>query len=314
MFTFIFDLLEMLVRWFIIRLTYFLPVKVIRHKGRPFLYRYHLFALTNDGPGICIHHFVKSDPDRGYHDHPHSYALSFILCGGYDERILNDDLKTYNVRHRGRWNFNYLRGEGVYHRVMIDEGKDAWTIFFFGKRSKTWGMIDLKGEYHEMSSTIHDKDGGWWRHVIHGIGLHQRLEHKGKIWLCVDIIVIAENKVMLIERGKDPFKGCYALVGGRCEAKDKDILEAAKRELKEETHLENVELKYMTTVGNNTRDVRGFTATCVYLAKLDKIPDDDHVYAGDDAVDLQWFDLNQLPNMAFDHKEILNDVLKMESN
>ena len=79
----ILDFIESCIRWLIVFITDFLPVKVIRdERGTPFLYRYHLFTLGYDGPGLCIHHFVKSDPDRGYHDHPWSSAMSFILCGG----------------------------------------------------------------------------------------------------------------------------------------------------------------------------------------------------------------------------------------
>lgn len=101
---------------------------------------------------MCIHHFVKSDPERGYHDHPWNKALSFILCGRYDdcvigpsldgldERIINkkDEDGSYTTYPRNQWPFNYLNGVGSFHRVMIEEGGDAWTLFAFQKRSKTW--------------------------------------------------------------------------------------------------------------------------------------------------------------------------------
>ncbi len=308
MLSFIFNFIENIIRWLVVCITDYLPVKVIRYKGKPFLYRYHLFALTNDGPGIAIHHFVASDPDRGYHDHPWKNALSFILCGGYDERILNDDKKTYSTYKRGRWCFNYLKGEGVYHRVMIDEGKDAWTIFFFGKREKTWGMVGLDAVYKPMSTVINDRDGGWWYHVIKGLGIHEHLELHGKVIPTVDIIVIAEGKVLLIKRGKEPCKGSWAFPGGRIDPSDEDILYGAKRELKEETHLENVPLQYIKTIGNKTRDPRGFTLSNIFMVKLDTIPEG--VYAGDDAVDHNWFPLIDLPEMAFDHKDILIGMMK----
>lgn len=311
----ILDFIEYYLRLFIMFITDYLPVKVIRHKGRPFLYRYHLFSLTNDGPGICIHHFVASDPDRGYHDHPWNQALSFILCGGYDERILNDDKKTYVTHRRNRFTFNYLKGNGVYHRVILGEGKDAWTIFFFGKRSKVWSMVGLDGEKKQMSQTIKDNDGGWWNHVIKGLGIHQHLELEGKVISTVDIIVIAESKVLLIKRGKNPYKNCWAFPGGRIDPTDDDILAAAKRELKEETHLENVPLKYVKTIGNKYRDPRGFTSTSIFISMLDSIPT--NVSADDDAVDHGWFDyedITNLPEMAFDHGDILRDVLDKNNN
>lgn len=306
---YILNKIEQFIRWLIVTLTNYLPVKVIRNdKGVPFLYRYHLFALTNDGPGLCIHHFVASDPRRTFHDHPWSKSLSFILCGGYNELILDQETNEYTTYKRNRWTFNYLKGENVFHRVMIDEGKDAWTFFIFQKRSKTWGMVSLDGKYKQMSTTINDQDGGWWQYVIKGIGVHSHLKHPGNVIATVDIIVIVDNSnVLLIKRGKDPYKDCWAFPGGRIEQKDTDIQEAAYREVWEETHLENVGLKFVKTIGNNYRDPRGFCLTNVFVAKLDHIPEG--IRAGDDAVDYMWADLDCLPDMAFDHKEILNDII-----
>jgi hypothetical protein len=140
MMSYILDFIESIIRWFVELITNILPVKIIRDdRGRPFLYRYHLFSLTDNGPGICIHRFVMSDPDRGYHDNPWEKSVSFILCGGYKERIYNKDSENGYLEHtRKRFHFNYLNGKNVFHRVMIEEGKDAWTLFFFQKRSKTW--------------------------------------------------------------------------------------------------------------------------------------------------------------------------------
>lgn len=124
------------------------------------------------------------------------------------------------------------------------------------------------------------------------------------------MIIIAENKVLLIKRGKEPYKNKWAFPGGRIEQKDRDLLEAAYRELKEETNLSDIPLKFVNTIGNSYRDPRGFCVTNVFFAKLDKIPE--KVKAGDDAVDYEWFDLKILPNMAFDHKDILNETIKNE--
>ncbi len=156
---------------------------------------------------------------------------------------------------------------------------------------------------------IKDQDGGWWYIVGKGLGLHSHLEHHGNVIATVDIIIIAEmeNKVLLIKRGKDPYKDCWAFPGGRIEQKDTDMLSAAKRELLEETHLSDLELEYVKTIGNSTRDPRGFCITNVFFGKLPKIPDKG-IKADDDAVDYGWFDVENLPDMAFDHKDILNDT------
>lgn len=315
MLTYIGDFIEKFIRFFIVTITNYLPVKVIRDdKGVPFLYRYHLFSLTNDGPGMCIHRFVKSDPERGYHDHPWSSSMSFILCGKYDERIMDkDSAEGYKTFTRNRWSFNYLDGVNTFHRVMVEEGKDVWTLFGFRKRSKTWGMVSLDGRYNAMSKVVSDQDGGWWYRLSKGLGLHSHLEHPGKVIATVDVIVIAENKLLLIKRGKNPYKDCWAFPGGRIEQKDKDITMAAYRELAEETNLSNISLEYVKTVGNSTRDPRGFCLTNIFIGKLNKIPEKG-VKAGDDAVDYEWFDLKELPDMAFDHKDILESIIKNENN
>ena len=301
------DFIERIIRTFIIFITNYLPVKVIRDdKGVPFLYRYHIFTLGNDGPGMCIHHFVKSDPERGYHDHPWRRAVSFILCGRYDERILKNPSENveYDEYPRNRWSFNWLNGVDNFHRVMIKDGGDAWTIFAFQKRSKTWGMVSLLGEYKPMSDTVTDKDGGWWNHVAKGLGLHQRLPIKGNVIATVDTIVLCKDEILLIKRGKEPYKGLYALPGGRIEQKDDDILTAALRELQEETNLSDVELRFVTVVGDSKRDPRGFCLTCVFACD---ILSKNGVKAGDDAVDYEWFKLDDLHELAFDHESIIRN-------
>jgi 8-oxo-dGTP diphosphatase len=161
-----------------------------------------------------------------------------------------------------------------------------------------------------MSTQISDADGGWWNLVGNGYSLHNHLDLVGKVIATVDCVIIAESKVLLIKRGKEPHKDKWAFPGGRIEQTDENILSAAIRELKEETHLQNVELKYIKTIGNNSRDPRGFCLTNVFLAQLDKIPCG--VRAGDDAVDYTWFSIyDGLPEMAFDHKEILQTFIQM---
>lgn len=308
MFTSIGNWIEWTIRRVVVFLTNYLPVKVIRDdRGTPFLYRYHLFAFGNDGPGMCIHHFVKSDPDRGYHDHPWKNAVSFILSGGYQERILDlSDKKSFNTYDRKRFSFNWLNGVNTFHRVMIDPDKDAWTIFAFRGRSKTWGMISLDGEYHPMSTQVSDNDGGWWNILGTGYQINHHVPHPGKVIATVDIVVLAESKVLLIKRGKDPYQGAWAFPGGRIEQKDPDTKKAAIRELQEETQLVVSDLEHIITIGNNKRDPRGFCLTNVFLCRFDLIPP--NVKAGDDAVDYQWFDLDNLPEMAFDHREILDKI------
>lgn len=112
----------------------------------------------------------------------------------------------------------------------------------------------------------------------------------------------------MIQQGKDPYKHFWALPGGRIEQKDTDIETTAYRELKEETNISNVTLEYVKTIDNNARDPRGFCLTNIFIGKLQQIPESG-IKAGDNAVDYNRFDLDKLPDMVFDHKQIVQDIV-----
>jgi len=124
-----------------------------------------------------------------------------------------------------------------------------------------------------------------------------------------DIILIAEEKdcnyILLIERKFDPFKGCWALPGGFVEM-DEDLDTACLRELKEETGIEGVKIKQYLTAGAVNRDPRGRTISVVYFAELNQRIE---YTAGDDAAKAKWFNTKMLPDLAFDHQQILNKFL-----
>ena len=112
-----------------------------------------------------------------------------------------------------------------------------------------------------------------------------------------------ELKVLLIERLRDPFRGCWALPGGFLDEADPTVEHAAKRELAEETGLTNVFMEQLYTFGNAGRDPRGRTVSVAYyaLVKLSDHP----VRAGDDAGNARWFSLSEIPTLAFDHDQII---------
>lgn len=111
--------------------------------------------------------------------------------------------------------------------------------------------------------------------------------------------------VLLIERGNAPFKGCWALPGGFVEM-DEDLDAAAARELQEETHLEGIELHQLYAFGAPDRDPRHRTITIAYWG-IDN--SEKSATAGDDAANLQWFALEKLPPLAFDHDKIIAKAL-----
>ncbi len=109
-------------------------------------------------------------------------------------------------------------------------------------------------------------------------------------------------QLLLIERGNDPFKGHYALPGGFVE-KDEPPEQAALRELNEETTLPPIPLFEIGTFGDPGRDPRGWTATAAFVGLC---PPDAVAKAGDDAANLAWFNVNDLPPLAFDHAKIIS--------
>ena len=122
----------------------------------------------------------------------------------------------------------------------------------------------------------------------------------------VDVVVFTiENddlKVLLIQRDLEPFAGKWAIPGGFIEI-DERLSDAAKRELKEETGVSVAYLEQLYTFGNPDRDPRERIITVAYFTL---IPSDQlSLIAGDDARDAQLFGMNDLPDLASDHDNIL---------
>jgi 8-oxo-dGTP diphosphatase len=125
----------------------------------------------------------------------------------------------------------------------------------------------------------------------------------------VDIIFIniVKNKILLIERGREPYKNYWALPGGFVDM-DEELEDAAYRELKEETNVDNISLSQFKTYGTLGRDPRGRTISIIYYAITEK--DGITAKAGDDAAKAEWFDIKSLPKLiAFDHRDIINDFI-----
>ena len=115
-------------------------------------------------------------------------------------------------------------------------------------------------------------------------------------------------KILLIQRGSEPFKGTYALPGGFVDIQE-TLEEAAQRELKEETGLSISELTQVHTFSDPKRDPRGRVISTCYAAILTK-SDQIDLRAGDDAADAAWFSLEELPSLAFDHAQVIHTVIQ----
>jgi 8-oxo-dGTP diphosphatase len=130
-----------------------------------------------------------------------------------------------------------------------------------------------------------------------------------KIFVAVDAVIfktINNNlKLLLIKRKNEPFKNAWALPGGFVnEHEDLDL--AAARELYEETNLKVMNLEQLKAFGAPFRDPRQHVVTIAYLGYAEPSA---QPIAADDATEVQWFALNDLPDLAFDHDEIIKFAL-----
>ena len=125
----------------------------------------------------------------------------------------------------------------------------------------------------------------------------------------VDAAIIAkqDRKVLLILRKHEPFAGKWAFPGGFMDM-DETPEEAIIRELEEETHITGVQLKQFKTYGTLGRDPRGRTISTLFIGfvehSTDILPK-----GGDDAAQARWFSLNNIPDLAFDHSSIAQEVI-----
>jgi 8-oxo-dGTP diphosphatase len=122
----------------------------------------------------------------------------------------------------------------------------------------------------------------------------------------VDIIILKKTEqgthILLIQRKNPPFQGKWALPGGFVDV-DESLKHAAHRELQEETNLRHINLTQFQAFGEVDRDPRGRTISVVYYGYLNSSQNDK---AGSDASKTKWFNLNRLPELAFDHQHILS--------
>jgi len=123
----------------------------------------------------------------------------------------------------------------------------------------------------------------------------------------VDIIIFTIREqalhVLLVNRGIEPFKGSLALPGGFVQVNE-TLVEAAKRELKEETQLANFHLKMFGVFDDVNRDPRDRVISIGFYAI---VPSHDLIVsAGSDAEHADWYPFENLPNLAFDHKNIID--------
>jgi 8-oxo-dGTP diphosphatase len=130
--------------------------------------------------------------------------------------------------------------------------------------------------------------------------------------LSVDIVIFSvwneSLQILLIQRGSPPFKDHWAIPGGFVKI-DESLEDAACRELKEETNLEAAYLEQLYTYGHPERDPRGRVVTVAYFALVPPRAVN-NVQGGSDAIKADWFPIENIPAVAFDHQEIIQYALR----
>ncbi len=128
--------------------------------------------------------------------------------------------------------------------------------------------------------------------------------------ITVDIVLftVIQNslRVLLIQRKNPPYKHMWAMPGGFIHMGE-TLEEAAARRLREETNAEHVYLEQLGAFGEPRRDPRARVLTVAYyaLVSAEKL----HIEAQDNAENVSWFSVDELPELAFDHREIVDKAL-----
>jgi 8-oxo-dGTP diphosphatase len=139
---------------------------------------------------------------------------------------------------------------------------------------------------------------------------------ESKYWhpaVAVDAVVFGYDdkdglSVLLIERGGEPFKGCWALPGGFITQEDESAEAAVIRELGEETNMKGAYLKEFKVFSKKDRDPRERVISIAFYALV--IKNQFIIKGGDDANKAEWHNINNLPQLAFDHLEIFTTALR----
>jgi len=123
--------------------------------------------------------------------------------------------------------------------------------------------------------------------------------------LTADGVIIRKGKILLIKRKNEPFKGKWALPGGFVEYGER-VEETVIREVYEETGLKTSVKKIFGIYSDPNRDPRGHIVTVVYLLNIKG----GELKCDNDASDVKFFDIKDLPELSFDHNIILKDIFR----
>jgi len=187
---------------------------------------------------------------------------------------------------------SYRHAWGIVHRISQNAGGDVVHSIRGGREGGVTSLTpfgeEILREYENKAASLQSQFENGWR----------------KPSVTADGIVLKGNEIVLIRRGKEPFKGSYALPGGFLNYGER-LEECAVREVLEETGVKTKVVELVGIYSSPDRDPRGHFVTAVYHLE----PIGGMLKAGDDAQDVEWIHLDKLPKFAFDHGKIIQDFL-----
>jgi 8-oxo-dGTP diphosphatase len=188
---------------------------------------------------------------------------------------------------------SYRHAWDVLQRISENAGGD---VIASTRGGRDGGLTELT-ELGERILTEYESKAG---------ALASQLENEWrKPSVTADGIVVKGNKLLLIKRGRDPYKGAYALPGGFLEYGER-AEDCIVREVREETGLATEVVDLVGLYSDPDRDPRGHFVTAVYHLRAVG----GRLRAGDDAESAEWVPMDRLPRFAFDHDKVVKDFLR----
>lgn len=187
---------------------------------------------------------------------------------------------------------SYRHAWGVVHRIAQSAGGKVVESVRGGRsggvtRLTPFGEEILREYENKVASLLSQFEHEWKRPSV-----------------TADGIVTRGNEILLIRRGKEPFKGLHALPGGFLDYNEK-LEDCVVREVLEETGVKTSVVDLVGVYSAPDRDPRGHVVTAVYHLQ----PVSGTARAGDDAEGAEWMPLDRLPKLAFDHGRIVQDFM-----
>ena len=217
----------------------------------------------------------------------------FILSDGR-ARLLRRIRETRSISKAAKeMGMSYRHAWGILHRISENAGGDIVESSRGGKKGGETMLTplgeDILSEYDNRVSSLQSQFENHWRRPS----------------VTCDGIVFKDGKIVLIRRKNEPFKGSHALPGGFVDYGER-LEDCVVREVLEETGLKTQVVSLVGVYSAPGRDPRGHFVTAVYELRQTG----GSLRAGDDASSAAWVPANEVPDMAFDHGDIIAAFLR----